>query len=89
MKYSKLPEAYTSFLWGFKRACIRRDIYPGGLINGIEKGPWKNVVVALIKILFAYTRGVGWGLIIGCIFCLQVHGPISGVCVGGGGGGGL
>ena len=52
MKYSKLPEAYTSFVWGFRRrACKRRGIYPRGLINGIEKSAWKKVVVALIKIL--------------------------------------
>ena len=51
MKYRKLPEAYTSFVRGFRRrACKRRDIYPGGLISGIEKSPWKKVVVALIKI---------------------------------------
>ena len=56
MKHRKLPEAYTSFVWGFKRrACKRSGIYPGGLINGIEKKAWKKVVVALIKILFAFT----------------------------------
>ena len=56
MKYRKLPEAYTSFLWGFRRrACKQRGIYPGGLINGIEKSPWKKVVTGLIKILFAFT----------------------------------
>ena len=53
MKYSKLPEDYTSFVWGFRRrARKRRGIYPRGLINGIEKSAWKKVVVALIKIRF-------------------------------------
>ena len=30
-------------------------MYLGWLINGIEKSPWKKVVVALIKIRFAST----------------------------------
>ena len=56
MKYRKLPEAYTSFVWGFRRwACKRRGVYPGELKIEIEKSSWKKVVVALIKILFAFT----------------------------------
>ena len=40
----------------------------------------QNVII-LIKLILIQAGGwliSGWGLIVGCIFCLQVDGPITG-----------
>ena len=44
-------------------------------------------MAVLIKIHFAFTGLFSWGLKWDVLFCLQVHGPMTGV--GGGGGRGV